>query len=239
LSGDKLITYTQGKHQPKVEYRCKREGLFETGKLVVLCDEESASASEILLGALQDWKRATIVGRRSFGKGLVQEQYDLQNGAALRLTVARYYTPNGRSIQRPYNKNRDNYFIEQAIDDSTRQGGIVPDFRVNTDAMKWSDSLANARIFERLREWSYRYVQTHPTLNKGKSDTTNRVENINIQPSDWQQALSLRISDTVTVYLNQYVKALIGRMLVGNGAFFSIMNQQDPFVKAGLNTLKN
>jgi len=169
----------------------------------------------------------------------VQEQYDLQNGAALRLTVARYYTPNGRSIQRPYNKNRDNYFIEQAIDDSTRQGGIVPDFRVNTDAMKWSDSLANVRIFERLREWSYRYVQTHPTLNKGKSDTTNRVENINIQPSDWQQALSLRISDTVTAYLNQYVKALVGRMLAGNGAFFSIMNQQDPFVKAGLNTLKD
>jgi len=76
--------------------------LFEEGQLVMLLNEGSASASEVLAGALQEWDRATIIGRRSFGKGLVQEQYNLSDGAALRLTVARYYTPLGRSIQKPY-----------------------------------------------------------------------------------------------------------------------------------------
>lgn len=109
LDEDKLIVYTQGDKQPKTEYRCKRPGLFEKGELVLLINENSASASEVLAGALQDWDRATIIGRRSFGKGLVQEQYDLTNGAALRLTVARYYTPIGRNIQKPYNHGRAAY----------------------------------------------------------------------------------------------------------------------------------
>src|SRR6185436_11670199 len=102
LDGEKLVVYTQGAHNKKREYRCKRDGLFEKGKLAILIDELSASASEVLAGALQDWDRATIIGRRSFGKGLVQEQYDLSDGGAIRLTVARYYTPLGRSIQRSY-----------------------------------------------------------------------------------------------------------------------------------------
>lgn len=109
LDDDKLIVYTQGSHSKKTEYRCKRPGLFETGELVVLVDENSASASEVLAGALQDWDRATIVGRRTFGKGLVQEQYQLNNGSALRLTVARYYTPLGRNIQKPYGNGRAAY----------------------------------------------------------------------------------------------------------------------------------
>ncbi|WP_127133140.1 S41 family peptidase [Pseudoflavitalea rhizosphaerae] len=109
LDDDKLIVYTQGSHSKKTEYRCKRPGLFEKGELVVLIDENSASASEVLAGALQDWDRATIVGRRSFGKGLVQEQYELNNGSALRLTVARYYTPLGRNIQKPYSNGRAAY----------------------------------------------------------------------------------------------------------------------------------
>jgi carboxyl-terminal processing protease len=114
LEGDKLIVYTQGNKQEKTEYHCKRPGLFEKGKLVLLVDESSASASEVLAGALQDWDRATLIGRRTFGKGLVQEQYDLSNGSALRLTVARYYTPLGRNIQKPYNKGREAYNEELA-----------------------------------------------------------------------------------------------------------------------------
>ncbi|HZE84768.1 MAG TPA: S41 family peptidase, partial [Puia sp.] len=109
LDGDKLIVYTQGSRSPKVEYRCRRDGLFEKGKLVLLTDEGTASASEVLAGAVQDWDRATIIGRRTFGKGLVQEQYQLSDGSALRLTIARYYTPTGRSIQKPYDKGHDDY----------------------------------------------------------------------------------------------------------------------------------
>src|SRR5436190_274106 len=112
LDDNKLIVYTQGMNTPKREYAAKRPGVFETGKLVVLVDELSASASEILSGALQDWDRATIIGRRTFGKGLVQEQYELGDGSAIRLTVARYYTPVGRSIQRPYDKGKKIYMDE-------------------------------------------------------------------------------------------------------------------------------
>ncbi len=109
LEGNKLVVYTQGSKEPKQEYFSKKQGLFEQGKLAVLVDESSASASEILSGALQDWDRATIIGRRTFGKGLVQQQYNLSDGGALRLTVARYYTPLGRNIQKPYNKGKDEY----------------------------------------------------------------------------------------------------------------------------------
>src|SRR4030095_11340672 len=112
LDDNKLIVYTQGTNVRRREYTEKRPGLFETGKLVVLVDELSASASEIVSGALQDWDRATIVGRRTFGKGLVQEQYELSDGSAIRLTVARYYTPVGRSIQRSYEKGKKVYMDE-------------------------------------------------------------------------------------------------------------------------------
>jgi carboxyl-terminal processing protease len=112
LEGDKLVVYTEGVNSKKREYRCKRPGLFEKGKLVILVDELTASASEVLAGALQDWCRATIIGRRTFGKGLVQEQYPLSDGSAIRLTIARYYTPLGRSIQRSYQKGKKVYMDE-------------------------------------------------------------------------------------------------------------------------------
>ncbi|MBI5857293.1 MAG: S41 family peptidase [Sphingobacteriales bacterium] len=109
LDGEKLIVYTQGENSKKREYRCKRPGIFENGKLIVLIDELSASASEVLAGALQDWCRAKIIGRRSFGKGLVQDQFSLTDGSGIRLTIARYYTPLGRSIQRSYEKGKKIY----------------------------------------------------------------------------------------------------------------------------------
>jgi carboxyl-terminal processing protease len=109
LEDGKMIVYTEGDKTPKKEYKSSKPGVFEKGALVVLMNESSASASEVLAGALQDNDRCTIIGRRSFGKGLVQEQYQLSNGGALRLTVSRYYTPLGRSIQRSYAQGRKTY----------------------------------------------------------------------------------------------------------------------------------
>lgn len=123
LDDDKMITYTEGEHSQRREYRCKREGVFETGKLVVLANEGTASASEVLIGALQDWDRATIIGRRTFGKGLVQEQFELSDGSGLRLTVARYYTPLGRSIQKSYSAGSEAY--QQELTDRFHDGEVL------------------------------------------------------------------------------------------------------------------
>jgi carboxyl-terminal processing protease len=112
LSQGKLIVYTQGKNRPKSFSFANRSGLFEEEDIIVLIDEGSASASEIVAGALQDNDRGTIIGRRSFGKGLVQEQLSMRDGSALRLTVARYYTPTGRSIQKPYDGDFEKYHHE-------------------------------------------------------------------------------------------------------------------------------
>ena len=102
LSGDKLIVYSEGRAQPRYDLKAAKKGLFEEGQLVILTDEYSASASEILSGAIQDWDRGLIVGRRTFGKGLVQRPMSLSDGSEIRLTIARYYTPTGRFIQKPY-----------------------------------------------------------------------------------------------------------------------------------------
>lgn len=112
LTDKKLIVYTKGLHHPKEVFNASSGGLFETGDLVVLIDEYSASASEIVAGAIQDNDRGTIIGHRSYGKGLVQEQMNLKDGSAVRLTVARYYTPTGRCIQRPYKSGTDEYNLE-------------------------------------------------------------------------------------------------------------------------------
>jgi len=99
----KLLVYTEGRNGNKLEYKTTGKPFFQIDKISVLIDEGSASGSEIIAGAIQEWDRGAVIGRRSFGKGLVQEQYDLGNGGAIRLTVARYYTPSGRSIQKTYN----------------------------------------------------------------------------------------------------------------------------------------
>lgn len=143
LDKGKEILYTQGKARPRKDYRATSAGEFEKGKLIVLIDDGSASASEILSGALQDNDRATIVGRRSFGKGLVQEQSEFSDGSAMRLTIARYYTPSGRSIQKPYNGNIEEYYSEEY--DRYKSGELE-----NADSIKLTDTLKYKTLSGRI-----------------------------------------------------------------------------------------
>lgn len=112
LTENRLIVFTEGLHSPRQEWRSTKAGLYALGKLVVLIDEGSASASEILSGAIQDHDRGVVIGRRSFGKGLVQRPFNLPDGAQIRLTTSRYHTPSGRCIQRPYENGAEDYAKE-------------------------------------------------------------------------------------------------------------------------------
>jgi len=134
LPDGKEIVYTKGKARPRKDYKATATGEFENGKLIVLIDDGSASASEILSGALQDNDRATIVGRRSFGKGLVQEESKFSDGSAIRLTIARYYTPTGRCIQKSYADGVEAYYDEEL--QRYRSGELE-----NADSMKIQDTV--------------------------------------------------------------------------------------------------
>ena len=112
LEDNKLIVYTQGKARARYDVFSTAKGICQEDEVCILIDEFSASASEILAGAIQDNDRGTIIGRRSFGKGLVQEQIQFKDGSALRLTIARYYTPTGRSIQKPYGDDKLDYYSD-------------------------------------------------------------------------------------------------------------------------------
>lgn len=188
LDSNKLILYTQGKSYPRTNYNCQKPGVFEQGPLVILVDEGSASASEILSGAVQDWDRGTIIGRRTFGKGLVQEQFGLNDGGALRLTVARYYIPSGRCIQKSYsngieaydedilNRYHDGELVSADsihFQDTTQYytklkhrvvhggGGIVPDIFVPLDTTAL-DPLMNALYMNNtLYDFAYEYYSHH------------------------------------------------------------------------------
>ena len=135
LEKGKLIVYTEGKNQPRYSINSTDKGNFKKGNLVVLVDEGSASASEILSGAVQDWDRGVIVGRRTFGKGLVQRQLPLPDGTMIRLTVARYYTPTGRSIQKPY-ENGDLESYNMDVLNRYNRGELI-----HADSIHFPDSL--------------------------------------------------------------------------------------------------
>ncbi len=196
IEGKKKLVFTKGKNTRAETYFSERDGIFETGAVAVLIDEGSASASEILSGIIQDYDRGTVIGRRSFGKGLVQEQFPLSNGGALRLTVARYYIPSGRSIQKNYSQGTDTYrqditdrFTkgELMVADSIKQqdtvvyktakgrvvrggGGITPDVFVALDTNKYSKHSADVLSSGSLTEAINNYYSQHLTDLKSYKD---------------------------------------------------------------------
>ena len=181
---DQKLVYTIGKNVKKEEFFSTGRNVFDIDKVYVLIDESSASASEIVAGAIQDWDRGLIIGRRSYGKGLVQEQYDLKDGSALRLTVARYYTPAGRLIQRDYTK-KDEYdkYLENrinsgeftnlnqvAVPDSSKfytangrqvyaGGGITPDIYVPYDSLLLNSYYQS--LLGSIPEFAFKYVENN------------------------------------------------------------------------------
>lgn len=187
LEEGQLIVYVEGRARPRENDYATSRGILKDDEVVILIDESSASASEILAGAIQDNDRGLVIGRRSFGKGLVQEEMRFTDGSALRLTVARYYTPTGRSIQRPYENGKDDYYhdfrdrIERGelehqdsikFDDSQRfitpggktvfgGGGIMPDVFVPVDTTETSFYYNRVRSLGLMYRFAFYYTDSH------------------------------------------------------------------------------
>jgi len=189
LDKGKLIVYTEGRTSPRTDFVASDRGELQQSRLVILIDEGSASASEILSGAIQDWDRGIIIGRRSFGKGLVQNQMPLPDGSMIRLTIARYHTPTGRAIQRPYNGGDAEKYYSELNDRYTKGelfnkdsvkfpkdlqyktllrgktvyggGGIMPDIFVPFDTAFYSNYYGRLVRAGILNQYSLSYVDSH------------------------------------------------------------------------------
>lgn len=240
LDADKLITYTVGTHVAKKEYRCRREGQFEKGGLVVLADEGTASASEVIIGALQDWDRAIIIGRRTFGKGLVQDQFDLSDKSALRLTIARYYTPIGRSIQRSYangskayyddisNRYSDGeiYSADSVKNDSSKVyktaagkkvfggGGITPDYFISADTDRMTMSIVKIHEKGILNDYGYKYYLSHPNISQSYKTPGSFAKQFEISEEDWKSFENMSMTDSIDLKgINEKEKIYLYKML--------------------------
>ncbi|HMX82848.1 MAG TPA: S41 family peptidase [Saprospiraceae bacterium] len=259
---NKLLVYTKGRNFKKTEYETNGRSHFSVKKIAVLIDEGSASASEIVAGAIQDWDKGVIIGRRSFGKGLVQEQYDLQTGGALRLTIAKYYTPSGRCIQKDFDHYSDE--IEERYKDgelsgklknnpkdSTKyftskgrvvygSGGISPDIFIPIDTNLLSEQYFELRLaaaefaIDEAKNFRKAYPASLSVFLADKIGQNKLFEK-------FQQKQKLSKFKNLQQYdrkLKNYLNARLAKQLYGQNAFFLIQNLEDEAVQKALMQFK-
>lgn len=232
LSRGRLVVYTQGLRQPRKVSNATAMGGFESGRLIILVDEFSASASEIVAGAVQDWDRGIIIGRRTFGKGLVQSQIPLNDGSMLRLTVSRYYTPTGRSIQKPYHNGLEKYQNELAerfrhgemlyadsiqFPDSLKYktlqlgrtvyggGGIMPDIFVPIDTTRFTPLHRKLVAQGIVNKLIVQYTEKNrESLKKGYPQFEKFHREFTVTESMLQQLLELARKEQIAVDMSQF-----------------------------------
>ena len=248
-----LLVYTEGEHAARTEYKSTGKPFYPLQNLVVLVDEGSASASEILAGALQDHDRAVIVGSETFGKGLVQEQYSLSNGGALRLTIARYFTPSGRLIQRPYDNGESVADNGQSESDTLQyyttkgrtvsgSGGITPDIHVEW-GWDWHNE-GMLRLYNDVLEFAFVGYE-HETKYDSVDDLISRFPD---EAKVVAQMAAHFKSDTARVDLDNlhehsgYARMLLMAMIAtdqfGQEGWRQVINSEDPVVNKALDVIK-
>lgn len=265
---DRTLVYTLGDKSKKEEYKTNGRAFFDVENVAVLIDEGSASASEIIAGALQDWDRAVIVGRRSYGKGLVQQQYALRDGSAIRLTISRYYTPSGRCIQKSYSDSTD-YRSELydrysngelyesdkiAVPDTTEYmtaggrivyagGGISPDVFVPLDTTTYNAAFYAMR--PAINNDVVRYFEDNDfstmdlaAFASGYVIPDSRIRSIYNSQFPDQSSRTYSYASVRQAAVT-YFKARLGRQIYGDNGFYAVWIQDDPSIEAALRSLDN